>query len=152
MNQIAQRSEVRMPAASVASIEFVRSLAEKSKSLKQVPLKTHHMFHAGIYARTIVLKKDVLITSVLFRRSTLVTLFGDVSVFNDGVTRRLVGYHVIPGSAGRKPAFLAHAETAITMSFATNAKTVEEAEKEFTDEFDDLLSHGCENEVVITGE
>jgi hypothetical protein len=38
------------------------------------------------------------------------------------------------------------------MSFKTNARTVEEAEAEFTDEADRLFSRKGENVTVITGE
>jgi hypothetical protein len=52
----------------------------------------------------------------------------------------LVGYNVIQASAGRKQIYVTREETAITMIFPSNAKTVEEAEEEFTDEAEMLLS------------
>ncbi len=67
---------------------------------------------------------------------------------------RLTGHCVIPASAHRKQAFTAHEDTYLTMSFATGAATVEEAEDEFTDEAALLLSRRPDspNEVTITGE
>jgi hypothetical protein len=64
------------------------------------------------------------------------------------------GYAVLPASAGRKQAFVAQADTRLTMVFPTSAKTVEQAEREFTDEIYLLGSrHGAAaNHVVITGE
>ena len=46
------------------------------------------------------------------------------------------------GAAGRKQAFLAITDTALTTTFPTAAVTVEEAEAEFTDETDLLASRG----------
>ena len=48
--------------------------------------------------------------------------------------------HVLAGQPGRKQAFVAHAETWLTMSFKTEARTVAEAEAEFTDEAEHLGS------------
>ncbi len=55
-------------------------------------------------------------------------------------------------SAGRKQAYIAHKDTFLTMSFKTNAKTVEEAEAEFTDDHERLMSRNGVNKIVITGE
>ena len=65
---------------------------------------------------------------------------GHATVFIGGEAVEMQGYHVIPGQAGRKQAFLAHIDTDLTMTFATQATTVEQAEEEFTAEADLLLS------------
>jgi hypothetical protein len=67
--------------------------------------------------------------------------------------RRVTGYQVVPAAAGRKQAFRAVADTHITMVFPTNARTVDEAEREFSDEFERLASRkdGAVNEAIITG-
>jgi hypothetical protein len=60
---------------------------------------------------------------------------------------------VIPASAGRKQVFVSRSTVTITMLFPTLARTVEEAEAEFTDEAAGLLSRRQDaNTVVITGE
>lgn len=64
----------------------------------------------------------------------------------------LSGYCVIPGMAGRKQFIIAVEDSFLTMCFPTKAKSVEEAEKEFTDEYESLMSHFCNNDVLITGE
>ena len=141
-----------LPAMSFQAVAAVARLAEACKPLPQIPLVTQHLFHAGMYSRTIILPKNTALTGVLIKRSTVVTIAGDVSVFAGGEAFRVTGYKVIPASANRKQAYLSFAETAITMCFATSAKTVEEAEMEFTDEFSELLSHSFDNEVIFTGE
>jgi hypothetical protein len=72
---------------------------------------------------------------------------------SDGVTQ-LEGYTVLPGSAGRAAAFFTNSVVGMSMIFATGAKTVEEAQREFTDEVDLLvpLSQADAHRIVITGE
>jgi hypothetical protein len=71
----------------------------------------------------------------------------------DGLTERLTGYHVLPASGRRKQAYVAHADTWLTMVFATAAQSVEEAEDEFTAEAHKLMSRqpGHANTVIVTG-
>ena len=66
---------------------------------------------------------------------------GDCAVFIGEETIELRGYSVLPGSAGRKQAFLAHTDVSMTMLFPTQAKTVAQAEQEFTDEYELLMSN-----------
>jgi hemolysin-activating ACP:hemolysin acyltransferase len=65
---------------------------------------------------------------------------------------RLKGHNVLPASANRRQVYVAIQDTTVTMSFRTWAQTVEDAEREFTDEYDRLLSHHNANVVVLTGE
>jgi CHASE2 domain-containing sensor protein len=60
----------------------------------------------------------------------------------------------LPGSAGRKVAIVTHSEVAISMMLTTTAKTIEEAEKAFTDEYQLLvpLSEADKHRILITGE
>ena len=138
---------------SPAALDQVRAIESRVLKIPQVPIVTHHVFHAGIYSRTILLPAGCVLTGALIKIATLVIVNGDVSVLvGEGKEIRLRGYNVLPASAGRKQAFIAHSETSFTMQFATQAKTVEEAEREFTDEADRLLSRHGENVVTFTGE
>ena len=158
---IAARWEaIEPPAADAAlfahvlyDIEDVLPFLEKANGvLPQVPITTYHLIHAGLYARTITIPAGVLLTGALIKRSTLVILNGDVTVANGDKSERLIGYNVLPASAHRKQGFFAHADTQITMLFATSARDVQSAEEEFTDEAHRLFSRHGENVVNITGE
>ena len=118
--------------------------------IEQVAIQTHHHFHAGLYSRTIRIPAGVMITGALIKIPTLLIVSGHVSVFIGGKSIELVGYHVVPGQAGRKQVFLAHADTDLTMTFATLAKTVEEAESEFTDQPTALMSRQQSNDLITT--
>ena len=146
-------SDIRIAPTSKAAIDSARAVAEFTSELPQINLVTHHVLHAGMYARTIRMPADTVITGALIKIPTVLILSGDATVISDE-TIRLSGYGVIPASAHRKQVFIAHADTDLTMIFPTNAKTVEEAEAEFTDEVDLLISRarGERDVIIITGE
>lgn len=144
----------RLPAMSEQAIERVRQATEAELQRPQIDLDTQHVLHAGMYARTIRLPAGVQITGALIKIATVVIVQGDVIVWFGHGSRQLTGYNVLPASAGRKQAFLSLSETFITMIFPTDARDVESAERQFTDEADLLASRreGVPNQVVITGE
>ncbi len=143
---------VGIPAMSPRAIASVRELEGHLLALPQTPIETHHVVHAGMYARTIMVPAGTVLTGVLIRIATLLILDGDAEVYLNGESRRFTGHHVLPASAGRKQAFVTHADTHLTMIFVTGAKTVGEAEAEFTDEADLLGSRRDTSHVTITGE
>lgn len=147
-----QARGLAIPPMNAGDIERIRALDRLSLQHEQTPIDTHHLLHAGMYVRTILIQKDVLLTGVLIKRPTVVIVSGDVSVFIGHEAVRLTGYHLLAASAHRKQAFLAHADTYLSMQFPTQAKTVEEAEAEFTDEVELLFSRYNANYVTITGE
>jgi hypothetical protein len=146
---------IALPSISPATLARMYDFEDALLGLPQVAITTQHVFHAGVYARTIKLVRDQVITSAFIKRATLLIVQGSVDVFHAtdgaGVTH-IEGYAVIPACAGRKQVFVAHGDTYLTMLFATSARTVEEAEREFTDEYARLASHAGTNEVIRTGE
>jgi hypothetical protein len=145
----------QIAAMSASAIDQVRRLESLAMQLPQVAIETEHVLHAGLYARTVRVPAGVVITGVLVKIATLLVIDGDVLVHvDDGPPLRLQGRHVLPARAGRKQAFFAQADTHITMIFASDAATVAEAEQEFTDEADSLVSRrdAGSNRIVNTGE
>jgi hypothetical protein len=143
----------RLPAMSDQAVAVVRAFDADLKRREQVPISTHHQIHGGIYTRTICLPKGAALTGVLIKIPTTLVLCGDVTVFTGTDEVRACGYAVFPGSAGRKQAFIANADTWMSMSFPTQATSVEEAENEFTDEPELLFSRrSTSDQTIITGE
>lgn len=141
------------PAMSAADVEKVGRLEAHLRDMEQVPIQTSHHFHAGMYARTVRIPKGVVITGALIRIPTMLIVSGHVTVFIGGEPIDLCGYHVIPASAGRKQVFVAHADTDLTMLFPSHAATVEDAEAEFTDETELLMSRQQPgNQTITTGD
>lgn len=141
-----------IPAATPESLEIANLVEAKMRTMPQIELKTEHILHAGMYARTVRLDARVAIVSVLIKVPTVLTVNGKCRVFAGDSWREFDGYHVMPAQAGRKMIYITFEPTEITMVFPSRAKTVEEAEREFTDEGDSLLSRQSNDDIVtITG-
>lgn len=142
------------PTMARSDIDKVRQVESMVRQLDQVQIETQHTIHAGMYARTIRIPAGVVLTGVLIKRATLLILSGNATVYVGGREITFTGYHVLPASAGRKQLFYAHQDTRLTMLFPTSATTVDQAETEFTDEIDSLMSrHTAGHDLVqITGE
>jgi len=144
----------RIPAMTEVAIDNVRQLQEYVLKQPQTKIPTHHLFHAGMYARTIILPENTRLVGALIKIATILIASGDFTVcIGDDVIEKH-GYHVFAASAHRKQAFIAKSDTYLTMIFSTDVKTVGAAENEFTDEADLLFSRAEDaiNYVTITGE
>ena len=134
-----------IPAMTGPEIDKIRRLESAALQMPQVDITTSHFLHAGTYVRTVRIPAGVLITGALIKIPTTLIVSGDVVVYIGSQTLNLTGYNVIPAQGNRKQAFLARSETWLTMTFATDAATVAEAEQEFTDEFTMLITRRNED-------
>lgn len=119
-------------------------------NLPQIEIGTQHVFHAGMYARTIMIPAGVTLTGALIKIATMIIGYGEGEFFDGQNLITIKGYAVLPAMPGRKQIIEAHADTYVTMLFPTEARTVEDAEKEFTDEWEKLFSRHNPNRVIIT--
>jgi hypothetical protein len=126
-------------------IAIVREFEARALTLDQLPFTTWHHFHAGLYSRTIMVPRETVLTGALVKIDTLLTVSGDITISGVEYCLRVTGYRVLPCRAGRKNVFVAHADTWMTMQFATAATTVEAAEAQFTDEAHLLASRYNQN-------
>lgn len=154
MNSLTIIQPAAIPAMSDEAIDKARRFETALRALPQSPVDTDHVLHAGQYSRTVFLPRGLVTTGALIKIPTTLVLAGDCTVYIGDEIVRATGYHVIAASAGRKQAFAVHADTYLTMTFPTSARTVEDAEREFTDEAEQLLSraYADRNTVLITGE
>ena len=129
-----------LPTMSEESVAAVRELEAAVKQMPQLKIVTEHVFHAGLYGRTILMPAGTVLVGVQIQIPTVLIIAGDCEMLADEGPVRFAGYHVTRGQAGRKAGFFAHKDTWLTMLFATDAKTVEEAENQFTNEPDNLGS------------
>tara|TARA_R110000796_G_scaffold6495_7_gene23001 strand:+ start:1045 stop:1506 length:462 start_codon:yes stop_codon:yes gene_type:complete len=151
-NLVSQANAIQ--SMSQEAFDKVYAIEAITKTLDQEVIETSHVLHGGIYSRTIKLKSGVVITGAVIKVPTMLTIQGDVSFFANDKEIRVTGYAVIPASKHRKQAFIAHADTWLTMSFKSGAISVTEAENEFTDDADLLISRHASsiNHTNITGE
>lgn len=142
-----------LPATSPLMLEAVKRFEGVLSQRRQAEIPTEHVIHGGMYARTVRLPQDAVITGCLYKVPTMLIVNGHAMVLaGDGWTE-LSGYNLLPANGGRKQVFVALGPVEITMVFPTSARTAEEAEAEMTDESDSLLSRSIgENRVTITGE
>ena len=139
---------------SLEAIDRVRAFEDITAQMEQADIVTWHVLHGGMYSRTIEIPAGVVLTGALVKVPTTLVVNGDVSVFANDREVRITGHAVIPASANRKQAFIAHDNTWLTMTFKTDASTIEAAEDEFTEEADRLMSRHemATNHINITGE
>jgi hypothetical protein len=131
-----------IPPTTAEELAQLKPGIEKMMEAPQVEIKTKSFIHAGIYCRTCMVPKGVALAGALIKIPTVVTVSGDAAMTCAGKTVRLKGTHIFRASAGRRQIFVAYEDTVISMAFATSAKTLLEAEAEFTDETDLLMSRG----------
>ena len=113
---------------------------EHMLTLPQEDVQTEHFLHAGMYVRTVTIAPEVVLMGALIKIPTLLIVSGHTKVFTGDGWIELEGYNVIPAKAGRKQIFVGVKETHITMTFRTDAETLEQAEEEFTDEAESLVT------------
>lgn len=142
-----------LPATRPEMLEKIVAYEATRIGLEPVEVPTDHLIHAGMYARTILMPQGMVLTGALMKRATVVIVTGSAAVLAGDAWLELEGYNVLPASAGRKQVFVSRTPVIVTMLFPTQAKTVAEAEAEFTDQAGELLSRRQNaNRVVITGE
>lgn len=142
-----------LPATTPRLLEKIAELERALVGHEPVDVPTQHVIHGGMYARTIVMSKDMVLVGAHIKVATLLIVTGAAAVLAGEEWIELEGYNVLPASAGRKQVFVSRSPVILTMIFPTRATTVEEAEAEFTNECEALLSRRQDaNTVVITGE
>jgi hypothetical protein len=134
-----------LPATSRGILEKIALVEARLRPREgTLQVRMEHRLHAGLYARTCRLAADQVITSVLIKIPTVLIVHGDCIVLAGDEWQELTGFNVLAAEAARKQIYVTRGETEITMIFRTEAKTVEEAEAEFTDEAANLLSRRTE--------
>ncbi len=153
MPEIAVHREA-IPAISDEALARMTEFERRVLEAPQVPVRTDHVLHAGLYVRTLFMPKGTVITGALVKVATVLVVQGDVIVAVGDGTSRLAGHAVLAAAAHRKQAFVALEDSYVTMSFPTRVRTIEEAEAEFTDEAHRLASRRPEafNTFTVTGD
>lgn len=129
-----------LPPCTPEAFEKLKEIESQLLAMPQVEIETTHRLHAGVYSRTIKIPAGVAVAGVIIKCATQLIISGHVRLTCGDKVVELQGYHVLNGVPGRKQIAFALEDTYCTMLFATDAKTVEEAENEFTDEADKLLT------------
>lgn len=137
---IPSSSPPSIPSSSPAALAVLEVLERGLLERPQIPLQTHHYLWAGVYYRWVCMPEGVVLTGAVIRIPTLLTLSGDVSVWVEGTWTRYTGVAVLPCEPHRKSLMVAHIPTHLLMGFGTAATTADEAEREFCEHPERLLS------------
>lgn len=140
-----------IPSQPPALLDAIKLRAAELRKLPQADVTLQHTLHSGIYSRCMRMPAGIELVGVLIKIPTTLVSSGDLSIGVGGGAVRLEGTHVILASANRRMALVTHAESALVMSFATKAQTLEEAEAEFTDEVQ-YLARRPQDTFTNTGE
>lgn len=142
-----------LPATAPHILSKIVEAEQKIGQAEQISVQTEHILHGGMYSRTVRLAPSVIIVGALLKVPSMLVVQGTCHMLAGEKWYELSGYTVMPASAGRKQVFITETETSLTMIFPTNARTVEQAESEFTDEGEKLMSRRSEHDLInITGE
>lgn len=115
-------------------------LREVLETLPAVHLDTVQKLYAGCYSRTLFIPAGTVVESVEIKCATQLVVVGHARFSDGDHTTEVNGVHVFTGLPGRKGACYAISDVVTVMFFASGAKTFDEAEHEFTNEVDDLLT------------
>jgi hypothetical protein len=148
MNEIATRPPA-LVAPDAQTLDMLRNVDDMMREAPQADIQIDHLIHGGMYARTARVPAGTLVSGAVLSRATVLVVHGDVTVFTGTESVRLTGFHVLPGSAGRKQLFRTHSETHMTMVLPSSAQSVDEAEHDFTCEPELLMTTA--GHVTITG-
>lgn len=127
--------EKPMAAVSAAWSARVNALAEAViESGGDAEMPVEQTIHAGVYSRTMKHPKGVIVFGAKIRIDTQLIITGKVRIYCNGEAFTVEGHKVLKGLAGRQVIAVALEDSYATMLFATKAKTVEDAEREFAGE------------------
>ena len=133
-------------------IALTNKIEEAILECEQVPVETLHTIHSGIYTRTIHIPAGTVVAGAFIKIPTTLIATGNLRVTIGSKVVNIKGTRVITAKANRKQVAFALEDSSVIMCFATKAKTVKEAEKEFTDDWARLMSNTNSNLINITGE
>jgi hypothetical protein len=131
-----------------AQLARVMEFGAAHAALPQIEVQTDHVLHAGVYTRTLHVPAESVVVGALVKIPTTLIVIGHTRVFTGEEWIELNGYCVIEGQAGRKQIVVTQGPTIFAMIFRTDAKTIAEAEEEFTDEAEHLISRKQEAKMI----
>lgn len=140
MGAVATRPAI--PPMSPAALDLVRRMESVVRALPQAPFKLDHLFHGGVYTRTVTLPPGYWGGAEVAKETTLV-IVGDAVIYTgEDEPLSVRGVTVLPAAAGRKQAFVCDSHITLIMFAACHAKTASEAEAILCAE-PHILREGC---------
>ena len=121
--------------------ELSAAIEEEIKQHEQIQIKIEQYVYEGVYTRTSYLPAGSLVVGVTIKIPTTMIVSGNMNITIGDGFKNVQGYGTIHAEKNRKTTVAAIEDSVVTMVFKTDATTVEEAEKEFTDGWRDLQTY-----------
>ena len=129
--------------------EKVNSLEAQMLKLPQLDAQTQHHLSGRVYARTILIPADAVLTGAVHKKAHINIVCGDVTFVNEDGQTRLTGYHILPTKAGSKRMAYAHADTYWTTVLHTDCTEMEAIEADAVEDPQNLQTrHLGQNELI----
>ena len=137
-NELQSRKTDAVAPCSPEKRQQIEALGELLGELPQVYIRVEHTLHAGVYARTAYVPAGTMAVGVELAKDSVLICQGRCRVTSGGEVLEIDGYKVLSGLAGRKSVCATFSDCIFTTIITTDAKTVEEAEAEYTNEVERL--------------
>lgn len=130
--------------------EKVNALEAKMLAMPQLDAQTQHHLSGKVYARTILIPADGILTGAVHKKDHINIVCGDVTFVNEDGQTRLTGYHVLPTKAGSKRMAVAHADTYWTTLLETDCTDLADIEADAVEDPQALQTRQLgQNELII---
>lgn len=117
-----------------ADVRFAQSAESIFGQLPQLDIRVETSLHNGVYARTAFLPAGIFLTGCLTKVPTTLLVFGNCALTAADGVHNVRGFAQFETAAGRKTVFRTETDTQLVMIFKTDAKTLEEARRQMTDD------------------
>lgn len=119
--------------------EAITAVEKIILSASQIDCPVKHHFSPGVYIREMTIPEGTVLTGKIHKTEHLCIMCGDLELAQDGLSERLIGFHVLESKVGAKRLGLAHKDTVFTTVHATNETDIKTLEKElFCDTFEEF--------------
>ena len=118
----------------------VLTICERLNDEYSCDFPTEQFIHAGAYVRTAFMRKGSVLVGAKIKVDTVLIIEGDIMTNVNQKIKRYKGYHIVKALSPRQQYIYANEDSNITMIYATKASSIDDAEKEFTDDYEQLLT------------
>ena len=130
-----------LPPCTPEALAKVMAIRERiDDELTPCEFPTEAFFHAGCYVRTCKVPRNTVLAGAVIKVPTVLVVSGHCYMTAGDAVREIDGFAVLRGAAGRSQVFRALEDTYLTMFYASAAESLDAAEEEFTDEYEQLLT------------
>ena len=133
--------------------ERIMALQTRMESLPQIETPIEHHLSGGVYARTMYAKAGTLLIGKIYKKDQIIVMSSGVHDFRSEFLGGLIrGPYIFESPAGSKRVGYCVTDVVWTCIVKTDAKTIEEAEKDiYASDYDELDRFLLGDNIVLVG-